>query len=206
MVAKKPSRLKPVLTDVRKHSEIEAAWLLHTTPEERLQSQLRRIWLDRHLVNQKGRCAYCNVLMSVDSSLARQDCSATIDHVIASSRGGDDLEENTVAACAACNTAKADLSKDEFEVHAVRLQRLLQANTPPDRLAADPKSPFYDDDAMSRGVAVRFRGRERDDVEEYCRSEGWVKIPAGKAVDRRGRPITVKLSGAVDAYFSDLYS
>jgi hypothetical protein len=57
---------------------------------------------------------------------------------------------------------------------------------------------------MSQGVAVRFRGLEREDVEEYCMSEGRVKIPVGKAVDCRGRPTAVKLSGAVEAYFRGL--
>jgi hypothetical protein len=96
------------------------------------------------------------------------------------------------------------MAKEDFESHPVRLHRLQRANTPPDRLAADPASPFYDDDAMTRGVAVQFRGREREDVEEYCISEEWVRIPAGKAVDRRGRPMTVKLVGAVSTNFRDL--
>lgn len=185
-------------------AEIEAAWLEHTASYASTQSQMRRAWLDRHLVNQNGRCAYCNVLMTVDFVPGKQDCRATIDHVVARARGGDDVEGNTVAACACCNTAKADMSRDEFERHPVRLQRFQQANTPPDRLAADPASPFYDDDAMTRGVAVKFRGREREDVEEYCISEEWVRIPAGKAIDRRGRPITVKLKGEVLAYFRDI--
>lgn len=82
---------------------------------------------------------------------------------LARARGGDDVEGNTVAACVSCNAAKADI-RDDFERHPLRLQRFQQANTPPDRLAADPASPFYDDDAMTRGVAVKFRGREREVV------------------------------------------
>ena len=75
------------------------------------------------------------------------------------------------------------------------------ADTPPDRLSADPKSPYHDAAAMERGVGIRFNSREREDVEEYSISEGWVRVPAGKSVDRRGRPLTIKLNGVVEAYF-----
>jgi 5-methylcytosine-specific restriction endonuclease McrA len=201
---KKGARISEVFSDSSRMAEIEAAWLLHKASYASTQSQIRRGWLDRHLINQRGRCAYCNVLMTVDFVPGKRDCRATIDHVVARARGGDDVEGNTVAACAGCNTAKADMTKEDFERHPVRLHRLQQANTPPDRLAADSASPFYDEDAMMRGVAVQFRGREREDVEEYCISEEWVRIPAGKALDRRGRPMTVKLKGEVVAYFRDI--
>jgi 5-methylcytosine-specific restriction endonuclease McrA len=201
---KKVTRIREISSDSSRMAEIEAAWLLHTASCASTQFQIRRGWLDRHLINQRGRCAYCNVLMTVDFVPGKKDCRATIDHVVARARGGDDVEDNTVAACAGCNTAKADMTKEDFERHPVRLHRLQQANTPPDRLAADPASPFYDHDAMTRGVAVQFRGREREDVEEYCISEEWVRIPAGRAVDRRGNSITVKLKGEVFAYFRDI--
>jgi len=201
---KKGTRISKNSSDSSRMAEIEAAWLEHTASYASTQHQMRRAWLERHLINQRGRCAYCNVLMTRDPVPGKQDCRATIDHVVARARGGDDVEGNTVAACAGCNTAKADMTIEDFERHPVRLHRLQQANTPPDRLAADPASPFYDDDAMTRGVAVQFRGREREDVEEYCISEEWVRIPAGKAVDRRGNPITVKLKGEVLAYFRDI--
>ena len=74
-------------------------------------------------------------------------------------------------------------------------------DTPPDRLSADPRSPHHSAEAMERGVGVRFNAKERDDVEEYSISEGWVRVPAGKAVDRHGRPMTVKLKGIVEAYY-----
>ena len=199
---KKSTGISEVSPDVRRMAEIE--WFVHTASYASTQFEIRRGWLARHINNQRGRCAYCNVLMSVDLVPGKQDCRATIDHVVARARGGNDVESNTVAACAGCNTAKADMTKEDFEHHPVRLHRLQQANTPPDRLAADPASPFYDDDAMTRGVAVQFRGLEREDVEEYCISEEWVRVPAGKAIDRRGRPMTVKLIGAVIAYFRDM--
>ena len=66
---------------------------------------------------------------------------------------------------------------------------------PPDRLSNNPRSPHFDVDALRRGVGIRFKGREREDVEEYCASEGWIRVAAGKAVDRHGLPITVKLNG-----------
>ena len=74
---------------------------------------------------------------------------------------------------------------------------------PPDRLSVDPASPYYDVAALTRGVGVRFKGADRHDVEEYCVSEGWIRAPAGKARDRAGRPLTIKLSGAVEPYFLD---
>lgn len=75
------------------------------------------------------------------------------------------------------------------------------ADQPPDRLSADPDSPHYDDAAMTRGVGVRFKGVERTDIEEYCVAEGWVKVTLGKKVDRRGKPLTMKLAGPVEPYW-----
>ena len=75
--------------------------------------------------------------------------------------------------------------------------------TPPDRLANNPRSPHFDMDALNRGVGIRFKGMERDDVEEYCASEGWIRVQAGKAVDRHGLPVTVKLSGEVETWWRD---
>ena len=78
------------------------------------------------------------------------------------------------------------------------------SETPPDRLSANPKSPFHDEKLLERGVGVRFNGVERNNVEEYCVSEGWVRLAAGKTVDRHGNPMTVKYTGAVEVYFRDL--
>ncbi|ANB18459.1 DUF3297 family protein [Dokdonella koreensis] len=74
-------------------------------------------------------------------------------------------------------------------------------DTFPDRLSVDPRSPFHDADLLARPIGIRFNGRERHDVEEYCISEGWVRVAAGRALDRRGRPMTVKLKGEVVPYF-----
>ncbi len=74
---------------------------------------------------------------------------------------------------------------------------------PPDRLAADPASPYYERSAFERGVGIRFNGIEKTTVEEYSVSEGWIRVAAGKARDRRGRPILLKLKGEVVAYFLD---
>jgi hypothetical protein len=75
------------------------------------------------------------------------------------------------------------------------------SDTPPDRLSADPASPFYDAALLERGVGVRFKGQEKTNVEEYCVSEGWVRLAAGNSKDRKGRPLTVKLKGEVVPYF-----
>ena len=74
-------------------------------------------------------------------------------------------------------------------------------DVPPDRLSVDPSSPFYDEAALARGIGVRFRGVERRDVEEYCVSEQWIRAAAGKALDRRGPPLVIKMTGDVEPYF-----
>ena len=76
-------------------------------------------------------------------------------------------------------------------------------DTPPDRLSVNPKSPFYDDTLLSRGVGIRFKGVEKTNVEEYCVSEGWVRLAVGKSVDRKGNAITVKLQGLVEPYYQN---
>ncbi|MEI9965565.1 MAG: DUF3297 family protein [Caulobacteraceae bacterium] len=78
--------------------------------------------------------------------------------------------------------------------------------SPPDRLCANPNSPYYDEALLARGVGVRFKGQEKTNVEEYCVSEGWVRLTVGSKVDRRGQPLTVKLSGEVEPYFKDVAS
>jgi uncharacterized protein DUF3297 len=76
-------------------------------------------------------------------------------------------------------------------------------DTPPDRLSNNPKSPHFDEAALRRGVGIRFKGVEKTNVEEYCVSEGWVRVAVGKTVDRRGNPLTMKAAGAVEPYFRD---
>lgn len=74
-------------------------------------------------------------------------------------------------------------------------------DTPPDRLSVNPKSDYYDDDVLMRGVGVKFNGEEKTNVDEYCVSEGWVRLAVGKAVDRKGNAMTIKLNGVVEPYF-----
>src|ERR1700740_1464041 len=71
----------------------------------------------------------------------------------------------------------------------------------PDRLSVDPKSPHYAESVFEHDVGIRFNGRERHDVEEYCVSEGWIKVPAGKTVDRKGQPLLIKLKGQVEPFY-----
>jgi hypothetical protein len=73
----------------------------------------------------------------------------------------------------------------------------------PDRLSTDPSSPWFNESLLSRGVGIRFRGQEKTNVEEYCVSEGWVRVSMGKTLDRRGRPLTMKLTGPVEPYLRD---
>lgn len=74
-------------------------------------------------------------------------------------------------------------------------------DTPPDHLAIDPRSPHFDQAALERGVGIRFKGAERQDVEEYSIAEGWIRVALGKKMDRHGRPLTIKLSGPVEAWY-----
>ena len=71
----------------------------------------------------------------------------------------------------------------------------------PDRLSTDSHSPYYVAALLEHDIGVRFNGQERSDVEEYCISEGWVKVAAGKTLDRRGKPLLIKLKGSVEAYY-----
>lgn len=73
----------------------------------------------------------------------------------------------------------------------------------PDRLSVDPASPYFNEAVLARDIGVRFRGVEKNNVEEYCVSEGWIRVPAGNAKDRHGRPLTIKLTGEVEVYYRD---
>jgi hypothetical protein len=77
-------------------------------------------------------------------------------------------------------------------------------DVPPDRLAISPRSPHFNEDVLMRGVGIRFKGVVRTNVEEYSISEGWVRVQAGKTMDRNGQPLTLKLNGPVEAWFEDL--
>ena len=79
-----------------------------------------------------------------------------------------------------------------------------KSQTPPDRLSVNPSSEHFDADSLQRGVGIRFKDRVRTDVEEYCISEGWIRVQAGKTMDRKGQPLTLKLNGPVEAWFEDL--
>lgn len=83
------------------------------------------------------------------------------------------------------------------------LQDAVPDAPPPDRLSVDPSSPHYDAAVLERGIGVRFNGTEKTTVEEYCVSEGWVRMAVGKARDRRGNPVLLKLKGTVVPYYLD---
>lgn len=75
------------------------------------------------------------------------------------------------------------------------------SDTPPDRLSVNPRSDFYEPQLLQRGVGIRFNGVEKTNVEEYCVSEGWIKVAAGTSRDRHGNPLTIKLKGEVEPWF-----
>jgi len=74
-------------------------------------------------------------------------------------------------------------------------------DTLPDRLSVDPSSKYHDEKLLERNIGIRFNGVERTNVEEYCVSEGWIRAPVGKTLDRRGKPLTVLLKGKVEPFF-----
>jgi hypothetical protein len=78
-----------------------------------------------------------------------------------------------------------------------------QKDTPPDRLSLDPRSDFYDEALLGRGVGIKFNGQEKTNVIEYSISEGWIRVPAGRSRDRFGQPMTIKLKGQVEPYFEN---
>ncbi|MEG3179168.1 DUF3297 family protein [Sphingomonas sp. LT1P40] len=75
------------------------------------------------------------------------------------------------------------------------------SDTPPDRLSVNPKSPYHDPTLLQRGIGIKFKDVQRRDVEEYCVSENWIRVQVGKTMDRKGNPLTIKLSGPVEAWF-----
>jgi hypothetical protein len=78
------------------------------------------------------------------------------------------------------------------------------SDVPPDRLSVDPDSPYHDAAVLERGVGIKFKGEEKTNVEEYCVSEGWVRLAVGKTLDRKGKQLTIKYSGTVEPYFQDV--
>jgi hypothetical protein len=79
----------------------------------------------------------------------------------------------------------------------------LMTETLPDRLSSNPHSPYYDEEILAKGVGIRFNGAEKTNVDEYCVSEGWIRVAAGNAKDRYGNPMTIKLKGKVEPYFKE---
>jgi len=76
-------------------------------------------------------------------------------------------------------------------------------DTPPNHLSINPKSPFFAESLLERGIGIRFNGAEKHNVEEYNVTEGWIRVAAGKTLDRHGNPLTIKLRGTVEPYFRD---
>ena len=71
----------------------------------------------------------------------------------------------------------------------------------PDHLSIDPRSPHHVAGVFEHDIGIRFNDKDRFDVEEYCVSEGWIKVPANKTLDRRGKPLLIKLKGKVEAFY-----
>ncbi len=105
--------------------------------------------------------------------------------------------------CAACADGEAGRIDKGNRGIAVNDKTDATTDQLPDRLSTDPKSPYYNADVLARDVGIRFKGIEKTNVEEYCVSEGWVRVTAGAARDRYGNPLTIKVHGPVEPYFRD---
>jgi hypothetical protein len=98
----------------------------------------------------------------------------------------------------------SDVSPADVPAANVPAADVPQLDVPPDRLSISPRSPWYDADKLMRGIGIRFKGNVRHNVEEYCISEGWVRVQAGRTMDRKGKPLMLKVSGDVEAWYEDL--
>ena len=76
-----------------------------------------------------------------------------------------------------------------------------QTDTPPDRLSLDPRSDYFDEALLERGVGIKFNGQDKTNVIEYSVSEGWIRVAAGRSRDRFGQPMTIRLNGKVEPYY-----
>ena len=103
-----------------------------------------------------------------------------------------------MTAVARCSRARDVLARGMTDTPATPAAP--SATALPDRLSTNPKSPHYDEALLARGVGIKFDGEEKTNVEEYCVSEGWVRVAVGKTVDRKGNPLTIKLKGKVEPY------
>lgn len=188
--------------DERRRAEIEAAWAEYRQTPVQISAQLHRDWLIEHFEAQHGKCAYCNVPMTLGTFPRARDRRATLDHIVARSVGGADDKDNTLAACHHCNTTKSSMSRQEYLLsQTLRVRREAIARVP-NRLSNDPDNPHYDELALDRGIRVFVNGNERRGVTEYCISEGWIRLET-PSLDRRGRRLVLTVRGAIEATYKD---
>lgn len=95
----------------------------------------------------------------------------------------------------------AKISPLNIPLHPAPMTEATTAPALPDHLSSDPRSPHHNAAVFEHDIGIRFNGKERFDVQEYCISEGWVKVPSGKTVDRKGQPVMIKLKGTVEAFY-----
>ena len=96
---------------------------------------------------------------------------------------------------------KIKANRNELESHMTSTPAPAERPVLPDHLSVDPRSPHHHAALMEHSIGIRFNGKERHDVEEYCISERWIKVPSGKTVDRKGQPLLIKLRGAAEAFY-----
>lgn len=171
---------------------------MHRLTERQYFAVERRVWLAEHLKVQNGRCKYCNTRINMADKT--RSGNATIDHVIPLARGGIDEFKNTVAACGDCNLAKSDRNPEDFLRCEWLRNKIAAVAQPPDRLSVEAGSPFCDEYILSLNVGVRFNGREREDVIEYCVSEGWIRARIRGKKSRNGGWLALKINGVVEPY------
>jgi 5-methylcytosine-specific restriction endonuclease McrA len=190
----------------RRKRQIELAWNEHLEAEHFQTSNIvnRKPWILRHLSIQDNKCAYCLCYMHQDRENENKDDFATIDHIVPFSNEGEDTIENTLASCSHCNSKKGSSTLKDFLKSPERKERLLQVLSGPDRLSVDANSSYYDQKIMSRGVDIFLNGQQKISVDEYCKSEGWIKIGLKKKKDRNGNRMQIKLLGEVKPVLKDI--
>lgn len=187
----------------RRAVEEEISWAMHLTQHE-TEQDMRRRWLEFHLDHQGSRCAYCGVEIQIFRKDANADLRATVDHITPLSKGGADLVENTLGACRRCNLAKGSIDLDDFLI-GPEFQRSVCENHPcPDRIYGDPASPYFNLEALRRGVRIWINGTEYRSVYAYCVSEGVAEIVVGKTRTREGKRMTLKKRGEIRPLFRDV--
>ena len=187
----------------RRAVEMEISWAMHLAKDE-TEQEMRRRWLEFHLDQQGGRCAYCGVGISIFRKDACERLYATVDHIIPRSKLGPDAVENTLASCRGCNFAKRSEDLDAFLISPTFQHSVCENHACPDRISGDPSSPHFNMDAFRRGVRIWIDGAEYRNVYAYCVSEGTAELAMTRTRTRNGKRMTLRKRGEILPLYRDV--